>query len=663
MFVRIGLPKTLLWVINLLGLYLLMFTCFRLVTFFAFSPKDLHVFHLLPSFFLGLRYDLRWISLILLPIVILSIKPGYSPYYSNVNKKIWTWYLALVTFFIIFFFSADFVNFSYNKTRLNASALNFMEDPGISFSMLWQSYPMFWLIAALLVAVALLRRMFRRMHIYVVSQTDGLGIPHRRKWFFLAALLLSLLTYGTFSARPLQWDQAFLLQDGFKSYLALNPLQNFFTTLKFRKPQFNETKARESFPVVANWMQLNPKSFSYIRAVPPGVHSLESKPNVVLVLCESFSMYKSSMSGNPLNTTPYFQAMCDSGVFFERCFTPHFSTARGLFATITGIPDVQLSRFSTRTPEALKQHTIINNFEEYRKLYFLGGSPQFNNFEGLLQNINGLQMFTEGVFLEKPVNVWGISDKALFLEANKVFARQTEPFFALVQTANNHRPYMIPEQDTDFTQVQLPADTLKKYGFESVEEFNSFRYSDYCIEKFMEAARKEKYFENTLFVFVGDHGVSGNSDAVYPKLWKEKRLTDEHVPLLFYAPKLLVPQKRSYVVSQIDVLPTIAGITGQSYINTTLGRDVFNDRNSNHYAFIIYHDEGQIGMVTDQFYFTGNLNFKKDELFPMPGFHFSKAQKDSLKSKMAEITSAYYETARWMLLNNKTQPSITGLAY
>ena len=46
---------------------------------------------------------------------------------------------------------------------------------------------------------------------------------------------------------------------------------------------------------------------------------------------------------------------------------------------ITGIPDAQLYKFSTRNPEALKQHTIINNFVGYNKYYFLGGSPEFNN--------------------------------------------------------------------------------------------------------------------------------------------------------------------------------------------------------------------------------------------------------------------------------------------
>ena len=95
---------------------------------------------------------------------------------------------------------------------------------------------------------------------------------------------------------------------------------------------------------------------------------------------------------------------------------------------ITGIPDAQLFKFSTRNPLAIDQHTIINNFEGYDKHYFLGGNPEFNNFDGLLKNIDDLQMHTEGSFKSPKINVWGISDKDLFLEANKFLKKRINLF-------------------------------------------------------------------------------------------------------------------------------------------------------------------------------------------------------------------------------------------
>jgi hypothetical protein len=233
MLIKLRLPKTLLWVFNLFVIFALIFTLYRLLTMFAFKPQGEHWYSLLSSLFLGLRFDLRWISIILLPIIVASLIPELSPFYSNRNRKIWTWYLAVMTFIIIFFFAADFGAISYNRTHVGASALNFIEDPAISAKMLWQSYPLFWMMFGLVCLVLLLRWMFRKVHVYVVNRTDGKGIPYRRKWFFAAILFFGFLVYGNVGAKPLQWNTAFEFNNSFQSFLALNPLQNLFFTLKF----------------------------------------------------------------------------------------------------------------------------------------------------------------------------------------------------------------------------------------------------------------------------------------------------------------------------------------------------------------------------------------------------------------------------------------------
>ncbi|MEO5908813.1 MAG: sulfatase-like hydrolase/transferase [Ginsengibacter sp.] len=662
MIFRVKIPKTIpltiQWLLMLWVIYITIFTILRIATVVLFIPANTDVDSLLPSFWLGFRYDAKWIAMILLPIAILSIYPKFSAFYSERNKKLWSYYLAFTTMFVLFFFGADFGNFSYNHTRINASALNFAEDPGISFKMLWQSYPMVWLVSALAIAVVLLSKLFKHTHVVTTKRNLQENMIYKKRWHAGAIIFLLWCLFGIFSFHPLKWKDAFELNDNFKSYVALNPLQNFFTTLQFRKPSFDDEKAKEYFPVIADFLQLdseNIRNKDYTREILPNSKSLESRPNVVLVICESFSMYKSSMSGNPLNTTPYFKQLCDSGIFFNRCFSPTFGTARGVFAIVTGIPDVQLSKFSTRNPAAVFQHTIINSFEDYNQLYFLGGNSDFNNFEGLIKNISGVKIYQEGSYKSKPLNVWGISDKNLFLEAENVFSEQKKPFFAIVQTADNHRPYSIPSEDTDFQKRIVDEDTLHKYGFESLQEFQSFCYTDYCFKTLIENAKKQTWFNNTIFVFVGDHGVEGETSTMYPNAWDKGSLSDEHVPLLFYAPQLLTPQTRQEIVSQIDLLPTLAGMLHQPYTNTTLGRDVLNSKNKLNAAFIIHHDEGKIGVVTDNFYFVKNLRIRKEDLMSVnPNAIFlDQKQKDSVKNKLSQLTSAIYETAKWMLVNNK----------
>lgn len=657
MLKRLRLSKTLLWVLNLLLIFLLLFSLFRFFIFFQFRPKGLALSDVLSAFALGLRYDLRWIAVILLPIVTISTYAGWSPFYSDTNKKVWTWYLALVTFVLFFFFAAGFGSFSYNQTPLDAGAMNFAEDFTISVQMIWQTYPLVWMLLGLGVTVLIFRWMYRRSHWQVSSATDGHGIVHRRSHFLLALALALLCIHGSLSVRSLSRADSFRYSNVFLSYLAINPVQNFAATLGLRKPGYNEDRARALFSVLKKWMRFSPSSdFDFRRTVGPRSTSFESRPNIILVQCESFSMYKSSMSGNTLNTTPFFDSLCRQGIFFDRCFSPSFSTARALFAIVTGIPDAQFFKFSSRNPLALNQYTLLSGLDDYEKHYFLGGDAAFNNFEGILQNIPGLRMHTGKEFTAPPINVWGVSDKDLFAEANQQLAQLAAPFFAYIQTAGNHRPFQrsISPADTDFKRDTVAQEVLKANGFESVDEYNAFRYSDYCIRSFITNASRQPYFNNTIFVFIGDHGVAGNALATYPPVWTEQRLTDLHVPLLFYAPGLLAPQRRSEVVSQIDVLPTLAGLLHRSYENRTLGRDLLDPAPKENFAFVTNATD-KIGIITNDYYLVRQLNTGEEQLLPLfSGTDtLTASQRRKTKQSLSDLAMAFFETSRYLLLNNK----------
>jgi phosphoglycerol transferase MdoB-like AlkP superfamily enzyme len=369
------------------------------------------------------------------------------------------------------------------------------------------------------------------------------------------------------------------------------------------------------------------------------------------------------MWGNPLNTTPYFNKMCENGIFFDRCFTPAYGTARGVWAVVTGIPDVEYPTTSSRNPAYVSQHSIINNYKGYQKFYFIGGSSSWANIRGLLtNNIDSLHLYEEGDYKSKAIDVWGISDKRLFLEANNVLSKQTHPFFAIIQTADNHRPYTIPEEDKkDFLLKNYPIDTLKKYGFQSNAELNAFRYTDFSFQKFIEAAKNESYFNNTIFVFVGDHGIRGNTGTMFPKAWMADGLTTQHVPLLFYSPSLLMPQRIDRTCSQLDLIPSVSSLAKISFTNTTLGKDLFDTLNNNvrfkNFAFLFDPELKQIGIVTDEYSYVHNLLSGREDFrssknnLTLPQTHEIAADKKGLQ----DLSQAYYETAKYMLLNNKKE--------
>ncbi|MDE3247490.1 MAG: sulfatase-like hydrolase/transferase [Bacteroidota bacterium] len=660
------LPRLTRWVVSLaLFFFVLMFLC-RLAVFFAFAPPGSHFSGVLPAFWLGFRFDAREVGILCLLVLLIGSIPALHPFSTKIGKRISLLLAVTLLVWALFFYVFDFLHFRYLLQRLNASALSFLSDAKISGSMVWQTYPVIRILLSLLCCFLLLwwllRIVYRR-----VARTEYHGNKAGRiSMGVVVFLFCAVAIFGRVGQYPLRWSDAFDLGSDFNANLALNPFQSFFSSLSFRKSSFDAQKVKANYQLMAGYLGIAKPDSSMLvfnRSVVAD-SSATPGPNIVFVICESFSAYKSSMWGNPLNTTPYFNQLCKEGLFFDNCFTPSFGTARGIWASVTGVPDVEPNKTASRNPAMVDQHTIISDFDGYNKYYFLGGSASWANIRGLLtNNIPGLHLYQEQDYTSSKVDVWGISDRNLFKEANAVLGRDRQPFFAVIQTADNHRPYTIPAEDLkEFRKLALPADTLKKYGFENNDELNAFRFTDFCFQSYIEAARKQAYFNNTIFVFIGDHGISGNAGKMFPPAWSDDGLTRNHVPLLFYAPGRIAPQRLHCVASQLDVLPTLAGIAHQSYHNSAMGRDLLQqyraDSGRSNLAFIYDANNRDVGVINGDWYYTRNQQGSQEKLrwADFESEEPASVNRDSLLGVNRRYTTALYETARYLLLNNKKKP-------
>lgn len=654
---KIKIPRYIQWItLSGFSLLIVMFLL-RLVFYFVYPPA-VETPKILDAFVLGLRYDLRIVSIVTLVVFIFGSIPPLNPVEKKAGKRIAFTLFTIFCVLIALFYTVDFANYAYLKQRMNATLLNYVEDAGISAKMVWQTYPVFWLIVALILGTALLITLITFCYNFVLSRQRTTRHMDFLIWGFVFFMVAGIGIFGRVGQFPLRWSDAYRLGNDYASNLAFNPFQSFFSSLKFRHSSYDKAKLTDAYPLIAAYIQPdNPQAQppNYLRTVN-GSDST-SKPNIVLVICESFSGYKSSAFGNQLNTTPFFDSLTQEGIFFDHCFTPSYGTARGVWATLTGIPDVELSRNASRNPGMVDQHIIINDFNGYEKYYFLGGSASWANIRGVLtNNIHNLHLFEEGDYEAQKVDVWGISDKNLFLEAAKALSKEQKPFFAIIQTADNHRPYTIPKEDEKaFNKIKLPKDTLEKYGFESNEELNAFRYTDFSFKVFMEAAKKYPFFDNTIFVFIGDHGIPGNARGVLPSNYSEMGLTSTHVPLLFVGKPLQKKQRLGNIASQIDVMPTIAGFAGVSYTNASLGRDLMKPHPVQNMAFYFDPEGRRMGIIKDSIFFLRNIadaahnqtgNIKSNRIINIS---------DEEKQLLNRYTEAWFETARYLLYNNKKQ--------
>lgn len=633
--------------------------------YFAAAENPAPPADLLTAFYLGLKYDLRFTLLLLLPLFLLGGLPWLDPFRYRMAKTFWVGYLTVAGMATLLFYTVDFGHYAYLETRVDATALALLTNLGIAMQMVWESYPV---VLLSLLAAACAGGLAYSSHrlIRFCSRTSERPFGWKGRALINVAMTVLLLAglYGKFSWYPLRWSDAFFSEHTFVSQVALHPVLYFADTVRNGGGAvYDEDLVRAYYAEMAEWLGVDhpdDASLDFRRTGLP-LRSPSRSPNVVIVLLESMATHKTGMSGNPLNPTPHLDSLARDGYYFRNFFTPLRSTARSVFCALTGIPDVETHGTSSRNPRAVEQHSIVNCFSGYEKFYFLGGSISWGNIRGLLMhNISGLRIFEEGSYSAPRVDVWGISDLDLFRAADEVFREQTEPFLAVIHTAGNHRPYTIPDDNADFEYQEMDAGELQRWGFSSVEHFNSCRFMDHSVGQFMQLARKSGYLDDTIFVFFADHGISGFPGEHVGATDVQAELGIYRVPLIIYSPKLIPEGKViDTVAGEPDVLPTVASLAGQQYVNKTLGRDLLDPRfDSNRYAFTMQLGTPlHLGLISDRFCFGMTVEggprslraFEDDEGKNVVDRH------PEIVAEMERFARAYLETAKYMLYNNKPE--------
>jgi len=666
------IPRLYLYVLTVLALFLVIQTGLRFIFWLKFNnPADpVSTRDLFWAFYLGMKFDLQATLGTLLPILLLGwIKPLH-PVYSTFGRRFWAVFVSLAIVLMYIIYITDAGHYAYLQQRLNASALRFLENPLISATMVWETYPVITggLLLALISAITIV--IFLRLTALIPAADRKNAYWAHKRWYHKALLLFIslLLVLSGFMAKvswyPLRWSDAFFSTHAFSSQLASNPVIYFKSTLKNTAETFDIEAARRAYPTMVDYLAIqhpDQDKLNYDRHYDfdPATNN---KTNVVVVILESFASYKTTLSGNPIDPTPNFARIAKQGYYFKNFFTPSTGTARSVWTFVTGLPDIEKNKTSSRNPLIVDQHTIINAFKGYKKFYFLGGSASWANIRGLLSsNIPDLQLYEEGSYNSKVIDVWGISDLSLFREANDVLKKQTKPFFAIIQTSGNHRPYTIPEDNEGFkllTEDDLP-NKVTSYGFQSLEELNSFRFMDHSVGHFIKEASKEAYFDNTLFVFFGDHGIHAPTGNHVPAYNEQLKIQGLRVPLVMYGKGVInQPEIFDTIASEVDVLPTIAALSKTSYLDTTLGRDLLDSTyKDKHYAFTIEHGTNRtIGLLSDKYYLLMQSDGSQLSLHELKDDNARadiSAQNPDVTKSMTEKLTAIWNTIRYMRENNK----------
>jgi len=578
---------------GVVALFFLIFVALRAVFYFGFSEVGQTVHPdpatLFETLYIGVKFDLRLAILLSLPVFLLTWIPRYNVSRSVALRRLARIYIAVALLVTLLFYIIDFGHYAYLGTRLNSTVMRFFDDLSISANMMWESYPVVRVALAWLLTVTVAYWLVMMLERKTLDREPQ---PVTKLQAVAGTAIVVLLVLGGLLGRfadinienpvPLRWNHAFFSGNESVSALGINPVLFFYDTFEQREPRYDMEQVRHYYPMIADYLNVTDRDetrLNYDRSISAGPQKLqfERPPNIVLIMLESLGASRLSVHDNPLNTSPNLDMMARDGWFFRNFYVPVSGTSKTVFASITGLPDVSSVKTATRNPLISEQRIVLNYLTEHEKFYFIGGSAGWANMSALIQrSIKGIKLYQEDDYTEPLVDVWGISDLGLFREVDRVLARlpQDRPFFAYIQTAANHRPFTIPEENEGFQVDNLPEEEVMQHGFKSTAQYNAVRLLDFNIGKFLEMAKRSGYFEDTIFVLFGDHNNRITTTPHMEPYFELLDLDGLHVPHIIYAPKYLEPRVIEEATSLVDVIPTMAGFLGIDYVNSTMGRDI-----------------------------------------------------------------------------------------
>ncbi|WP_339459575.1 LTA synthase family protein [Pseudomonas sp. EA_105y_Pfl2_R69] len=585
---RIGLGEHLTFVFSSALLLLMLLSLLRLALL-LFNREligDTSVFSLAQAFANGVRFDLRLVVFICAPLTLALVWP-----YAMMRRGWQRVWLAACASLVILLGLIELNFYQEFHQRLNALVFQYLqEDPATVLSMLWHGFPVLRLLLAWGVLSVGLTVLLGRLDQYSRASSPAVRVSRpavlwlRHGLVLLLCLVLSVVAaHGTLrQGPPLRWGDAFTTDSVFANHLGLNGVLSLYAAAKSRyadtssniwKPSMSAEQAtaltREL--LLTDHEQLVDQHTAAVRRdfLAPADTRLPVR-NVVVILMESFAGHFVGALGSEAGITPNFDRLAEQGLLFRRFFANGTHTHQGMFASMACFPNLPGFEYLMQTPEGGHQFSGLAQLlsaRDYDDLYVYNGDFAWDNQRGFFSNQGMTRFIGRNDFVDPVVSdpTWGVADQDMFDRAAAELLKQDpeKPFYALLQTLSNHTPYALPDT--------LPVSRVQNHG--SLDQhLTAMRYSDWALGQFFEKARKAPYFNNTLFVVVGDHGFGAHEQLT------EMDLHRFHVPLLLIAPGIQdsFGATEDRVGSQVDIVPTIMGRLPGAVRHQCWGRDLLS---------------------------------------------------------------------------------------
>jgi len=519
------------------------------------------------SFVLGLQMDTIVACIILaLPVLLLFTVPDVLGKPVRLFIRL---YLLVFLLAALFIENATFPFFAEFDVRPNDIFLNYLDYPKEVFGNIWATYKLKLLVAALMMTGAgyifwnLSRRMFE--------------VVFEIRWSTRLLLLLPLLLVlfigirSSFSHRAANISLAVYTDSHVVNEITKNSLFSIGYAYYSQKKhgvvmsKYGKMPLEEAYDRVSRQLRIPVGNMEdpFLRTQP--THFPSAKPkNLVIFLQESLGAQFVGALGGEKGVTPNIDRLADQSLFFEHLYSNGTRSVRGIAGSVAGFLPVPGKGVVKRNKSQEDFFTVASLLKPYGyySSFIYGGASNFDNMRSWFYGNGFDEVIDQPKFVNPAfVGIWGVSDEDLVIRANEEFSKwhaQGKPFVSVLFSTTNHTPFEFPGG-----RIELIPGKPKN----SVE--NAIKFADYAIGKLIDDAKREGYFDDTVFMILADHNVRTYGDDLVP------------VPKYRIMGMILgggiTPQHVTKRSTQPDVLATALDAVGLDLTYPILGKSIFED--------------------------------------------------------------------------------------
>ena len=488
-------------------------------------------------------------------------------------EKVWrgvltTWFvLVAVTTAVIF--AVDVALYEHWGFRIDSTVLIYLADPEEAMASVD-----FWLgVRQTLLAAAYAAGMiwvYRR----ILGVFDGRPVGWRvASLGSLAIVMLAgfdfLAIRGGTGASVANVSKVYFSPTQFLNHAATNPVFSFLASLGDRVDYADE------YPFFDEAVRA--AKFDALRGNGPAAGPTEpvlntARPNVVIVILESFArtVMDAEVGGEPV--MPYMQRLKGEGIWFENFFANSFRTDRGEVAILSGFPAQTRMSIMKLPAKSRNLPSIARSLagEGYATSFAYGGDLNFTNQSSYMYATGWQELiWQKDLRFDAPAADWGYDD-ALMCDwfADRVIALSDagKPFLAGLLTLSSHTPFDVPYSKFDD------------------KVLNAMAFSDECVGKMIDRLKASPAWKNLLVVLVADHGYP------YPRTLTYNEPLRHLIPMIWTGGAVAGPRVVEEYASQIDICATILGQLEVAHDDFDYSKDIFAPPPPRKFAYYTFND-------------------------------------------------------------------------